>query len=88
MSTECTSNDIYKIYRKIWPKEFQVLNGQFTDEEAQQAVRGIGAGKENFLMWALSDVEPYKNNPAIKRLQIKATCDYDYNSYLIYLNFI
>ncbi len=85
-----TENDIYKIYRRVWNRGFEILKGKLTDDEAQQAKRGIGARKEDFLMWALRDVDEFRRNPEIKRLQIKVECDNAHNtcSYLIYLNFI
>ncbi len=77
---------IIKIYRKFWRRSFEVLHGRLTDEEAQQAIRGINASNEDFAMWATRDLA--QKDQHFSKLQIKVECDYNYRSYLIYLNFV
>lgn len=89
-------NHIYNCYKKALLNalpngQFEILRGGLTDEEAQKAIRGINANKEEFEIWAKKDISDFfiKNKfmEFFGKLQIKAECNYEYNSYLIYLNY-
>jgi hypothetical protein len=87
--------DIYGCYRKAaaWNNiKIEILKGNLNDEQAQAAIRGHGATKDNLLNLAFEDIGEFfaKNREAIKqkiKLQLRAECD-EVGSYLIWLNFI
>ena len=76
---------IIKAYRRFWNGPFEVLEDDLTDEQAQKAIRGVGARREDFLAFAKEDL---KDKDRSKKLQIKVEHDEISTSYLIYLNII
>ena len=85
--------NIYGAYRKAMGNvgEIEILAGYLNDTEAQAAIRGIGATKEDFEILAKNDVLYWVENHSTedKKIKLQLKAEYaDNEAYLIYLNFL